>query len=165
MRFQVLAVSVSLLIVSMLALSTMPAQAEGLLYLANGTLDTYNETVSADAELVVGSWNIEISEDFEVNFKARWLEENIIEEIPGTKDRFRLTFTDVAEVTIGGSYVEINGTFVFHKMGWNVTTGIPYSRTQVFEGRITIDSSGILVYFSLSEPDWLIRGSIRSTSS
>jgi hypothetical protein len=56
----------------MLALSTMPAQAKGLLYRANGTLDTYN--VGATAELVVGSWNIEISEDL-VDFRARWLED------------------------------------------------------------------------------------------
>ncbi len=164
MKLQVSTVSVSLLIVFMLALSTLPAQAKALLYQANGTLDTYNEAVSALAELVVGSWNIEISEDLEVHFKARWLEENTNEEILGTKDRFRLTFT-VAEVVSGDSFVEIEGTFVFDKMGWNVTTGIPYSRTQMFEGRITIDSSEIRVYFSPSESDWLIKGSTRSISA
>lgn len=70
----------------------------------------------------------------------------------------------MAEVAFGDSLLAIEGTFVFEKMGWDVTTGQPWFNTQVFEGRITIDSSEILVYFADFEP-WIVKGSTRSISS
>ncbi len=152
-----------LLIVSMLAISLVSG--ESVIYRANGTLDTYNPDYPGygDAMVVVGSWAIKI-EDGAVDFKARYLEENILEEIPGTIDKFMLVLTSVDSVTIDGSNCEILGTIVWYKIGWDHETGKPKFQWPYFDtySKITINTSGIWIDIWFSDGIWEIEGSTLS---
>lgn len=127
---------------------------------ANGTLDEYNVEVPelTKARILVGSWRIKIQDDT-VDFKARWLEENVEEEIPGTKDRFKLVLTEVTAFGIDGAYCEIMGTLELYKTGWDVETGKPmFSVRTIEDALIVITPSEIWIWFWPGEP-WTIRGS------
>lgn len=165
MNRKVLGALAGLLMVALLVISPVSAQAQTSLFRASGSLDAYNPSnAGLTAQIVVGSWNVKISQ-LEVDFRARYLEENTIEEIPGTKDVFRLSFSEVTGVTVVGSSAEIEGTLEFAKKGWDPATGKPRFGTLVFPGsRITIDESAIL-FFLIPGLDWIIIGSTRSISS
>ncbi|MFQ6080938.1 MAG: hypothetical protein ACE5OW_04655 [Candidatus Bathyarchaeia archaeon] len=143
MKSKILLALAGLLIVSTLFISPVSAQSP-VIYRANGTLDEYNPGVTA--EIFVGSWRIKIK-DNKVNFKARYLELNVVEQIPGTKDKFRLVLTDVTTISISGSQCEIEGTLVFYKRGFDPVTGEFGFYTFSFTTKITIDPSEIQIDF------------------
>jgi hypothetical protein len=113
MKSKLLLALTGLLIVSMLVIS--PTSARKADYKAVGTLDSYLDPLPA--EVFKGVWKIRI-ENGEVEFKARYLEKNIGEEIPGTLDRFTFVIT-VSDFSIVDGVCEINGNSVWHKIGWD----------------------------------------------
>ncbi|NIT56322.1 MAG: hypothetical protein GWN00_08835 [Aliifodinibius sp.] len=158
MKSKMLLALAGLLMVSVLFIS--PICAQSVTYRANGTLDGYNPVVwfHDNCEIVVGGWTIKIYDD-SVDFKAWYLEENILEEIPGTLDKFRLSLTDGTVVGSTDGTVVVQGTIDVHKIGWDPATGKPKITTSTWApATITIDTSGIEIDIP-SDPDtWEIGG-------
>lgn len=148
-----------------LLLAPISAGDDGELIEADGSLDAYNPDIDFDvgassAFILDGNWEARIDVDSAVEFRASYLELNVLEELPGTVDRFALTLTDLTEVSIGASHLAIAGTLVFDKAGTDTTTGEPFLTTFGFAARILIDSSEILIFLGPFEPDFVIRGSV-----
>ncbi|MFX1513317.1 MAG: hypothetical protein ACFFCQ_12085 [Promethearchaeota archaeon] len=167
MKSKIFLVLSGLLIVSIPVIS--PVSAQSIIFRANGTLDEYNPTlppVFLIDTIILGSWSIKINENYNVNFKAQFLEENGLEnpgDMPGTLDKFRINLIDGIVINIDDSTSEVKGTLIFDKSSWDINTGKPKFRTIVFENTgIVIDSSGIRIYLPIVPGMWIIGGSTLS---
>jgi hypothetical protein len=105
-------------------LTLQPISAETTIFRASGTLDEYIALGYDSARIVGGSWSVTINLDGELTFYAHWVEENIIEEIPGTIDTFRLYYDEAPEFDFDGSTCTIPMRLIVSvKMGWDNPVG------------------------------------------
>jgi len=169
MKSKMLLALACLLMVSVLVIS--PASAEKVIYRANGTLDEYNPASTNPNVLwdwiVVGSWSIKIDEDGEVDFRARYLEENGPDneiDIPGTLDKFIIALEEVTSgPIIIGDNCEFVGNLVFYKYGWDLATGKPKLYTLYFPDAMVVTTDSVIrIYLPTVQAVWTIRGSTLS---
>lgn len=150
MQWKAIFVLSALLLVSFVI--TMPVSTQRVIYRATGTLDTYPDYT--DARIIQGNWVVTILDNNDVHFQAHYLEENIIEENPGTIDQFTLLFLEVSPANIIDSECTFTGILVWYKIGWDseVYTEFPpgkiyfSDRLQIFV-RITINPSEFILAF------------------
>lgn len=156
----------------------LPASAENVFFLrAYGRLEEYNpEGFGMSAKIEYGWWSINVLEydgDFEVQFRAFYLELNLDEEVEkapeGTLDLFWLVLTDVFSVDLTDDTYTIVGTIHVIKKDWTSARSrrIEYDEwdwnPQGDPSMIKINSDGIEIDVDTVtfEPDlpWEYRGS------
>jgi hypothetical protein len=156
----------------------IPVSAENAFFLrANGKLEEYNpDGFGMSAKIVYGWWEAKIIEyngDFEVQFRAFYLELNLDEEVEkapeGTLDLFWLVLTDVFSVDITDDTFTIIGTIHVTKKDWTLVHSRRFEydewdwNPQGNPSTIKIDSEGIEIDVDTMtfEPDlpWEYHGS------
>jgi hypothetical protein len=152
----------------MAAVAVDPVSAQSITYRANGRLIEYHPDLIAeypDQILVRGTWRLVIIDEH-VEFHANFLEENGPGgiEIPGTIDKFRLSFTQIDLIFFEDTKCFILGDILWQKIGWDVNTGTPLFNSWTWGGLIKVDGSAFTVHHNLIGEEWTIGGSVLSRS-
>lgn len=133
---------------------------------AEGTMDEYHVDlevplpngggwISNPDTIIRGHWRVQVFYSEEVEFKARFWEENGEwdgQQILGTIDTFKVSLLPEASFVFSKTEWEIAGTLEFHKKGWDPATGKPVFSTFTFFAWITITPSEIRINLDRYQP-------------
>jgi hypothetical protein len=158
--------------VMVLSLDLGSAYAEGVTYRANGQLVQYHPDLVEmypDQLILRGNWQLVIfgeEGEEQVIFHTTFLEENGPggEEIEGTIDIFKLSFSSVYGVFFEDSKCFVWGEILWEKKGWDVDTGKQYFMSWIWEGLIRVSGSEFTIHHDLIGEPWTIGGCVLSSS-
>jgi len=127
----------------------------GVVYRANGKLVKYTDPEYTDAEIVDGSWNVEIRDGNVINFNAEYKELNNggPHEIPndeavGKIDHFKLYLVD-PEAELDGDTCTITATLLVDAKHWDPVTLKPFWTYKQPWGEVTIKIDSLEIQIDL----------------